>query len=160
MLASTFYPVNNVSNLEELAETMCYNIGAFPTTYLGLPLDAKLRSAEIRNGVTERFERRLATWQMKYLSMGDGLTVINNVFYLHILCLYSHSRQGSEYLDKIKTVLRECNSQRHKFHLVKGNSLTQPKLQGGLGIKDFRNSQESQQMHANEMAMEVQLRGT
>lgn len=77
---SICWQVKNVSNLEELAETMCYNIGAFPTTYLGLPLGAKLRPAEIRNGVTERFERRLATWKMQYLSMGDGLTVINNVF--------------------------------------------------------------------------------
>ncbi|XP_075083660.1 uncharacterized protein LOC142167393 [Nicotiana tabacum] len=41
MLKSTIYPVNTVPNLDELAEVMCFKVGSFPTSYLGLPLGAR-----------------------------------------------------------------------------------------------------------------------
>ncbi|KAG5620677.1 hypothetical protein H5410_005895 [Solanum commersonii] len=47
MLKSTIYPVNEVINLEELADIMGCNIGSFPFTYLGLPLADQYKSTEI-----------------------------------------------------------------------------------------------------------------
>ncbi|WMV19114.1 hypothetical protein MTR67_012499 [Solanum verrucosum] len=38
MSKSIIYLVNEVPNLENLADIMCCSIGSFPTTYLGLPL--------------------------------------------------------------------------------------------------------------------------
>ncbi|KAG5622213.1 hypothetical protein H5410_007431 [Solanum commersonii] len=42
MSKSIIYPVNEVPNLENLATIMCCSIGSFPTTYLGLPLGARV----------------------------------------------------------------------------------------------------------------------
>ncbi|XP_070039541.1 uncharacterized protein [Nicotiana tomentosiformis] len=60
-------------------ELMSCDIGSFPTTYLGLPLGAKHKSVEAWNAVIEKVEKRLATWQMQYLSMGGRVTLINSV---------------------------------------------------------------------------------
>ncbi|XP_019239934.1 PREDICTED: uncharacterized protein LOC109219918 [Nicotiana attenuata] len=79
MLKSFIYPVNDVPNLEELSNTMGCTIGSFPTTYLGLPLGAKYKNTEIWNGIIGKFEKRLAAWQMRYLSMGGRLNLINSV---------------------------------------------------------------------------------
>nr|XP_016515287.1 PREDICTED: uncharacterized protein LOC107831999 [Nicotiana tabacum] len=79
MLKSMIYPVNEVPNLEELANLMGCSIGSLPTTYLGLPLGAKYKATDIWNGVIERVEKKLATWKMQYLSMGGRLTLISSV---------------------------------------------------------------------------------
>lgn len=79
MLKRTIYPVNEVPELEEFARLMCCNVGSFPTVYLGLPLGAKYKSQDIWNGVIENFEKRLASWQMQYLSLGGRVTLINSV---------------------------------------------------------------------------------
>ncbi|WMV43163.1 hypothetical protein MTR67_036548 [Solanum verrucosum] len=59
MQKSTIYPVNEVLNLEELADILGCNIGSFPSTYLGLPLGAQHKPTEIWTGVIEKFEKRL-----------------------------------------------------------------------------------------------------
>ncbi|KAM3327437.1 hypothetical protein P3S67_002563 [Capsicum chacoense] len=78
-LSSVIYLVNEVSDLEELAGILGCDIGSFPTTNLGLPLGATFGSTFIWNGVIEKFEKKLASWQMQYLSMGGRLRLINNV---------------------------------------------------------------------------------
>ncbi|XP_075096129.1 uncharacterized protein LOC142174237 [Nicotiana tabacum] len=81
MLKSVIYPVNEVHNMEELAGILGCTIGTLPTTYKGLPLrgGGKFKSEAIWNGVTEKFEKRLASWQLQYISMGGKLTLINSV---------------------------------------------------------------------------------
>lgn len=44
---SHVYPINEVPNVEELAIILGGEIGALPTTYLGMPSDAKSRSKNI-----------------------------------------------------------------------------------------------------------------
>uniref|UniRef100_A0A0V0HYC7 Putative ovule protein n=1 Tax=Solanum chacoense TaxID=4108 RepID=A0A0V0HYC7_SOLCH len=44
VLESIIYPVNHVSNIEELSGILVCSIGTFPTTYLGLPLGAKFKN--------------------------------------------------------------------------------------------------------------------
>lgn len=141
ILKSTIYPVNEVSNLEELANTLGCNIGSFLSTYLGLPLGAKYKSIGIWNGIIEKFEKRLATRQMQYLSFGGRLTLINSVldslptFYLALFTM------PSEVLDRIDKLRRdflwEGNNKGHKFHLIKWERVIQPKYQEGLGIKNL-----------------------
>lgn len=69
MSKSIIYPVHEVPELDMLAELMYCTTGPFPTSYLGLPLCAKYKSIEIWNGVIEKFEKRLASWQRQYLSL-------------------------------------------------------------------------------------------
>lgn len=79
MLKNNSYPVNDVSNLEESAGILSCNMASLPTAYVALRTDAKLKSVKIRNGVTERMEKRLATWQSQCQSLGGRLTVITGV---------------------------------------------------------------------------------
>lgn len=63
----------------------------FPPPILGLPLGSKFKWIDIWNGAIEKVERRLATWQLQYLSIGGRLTLINNVLIasLHTTCYYT-----------------------------------------------------------------------
>lgn len=58
---------------------MCFNIGSFPTTYLGLPLGANFKASKIWLGIIEKFEKRLATCKMQYLSLRGRVTMINSI---------------------------------------------------------------------------------
>lgn len=71
--------MNEVPELDMLAELMYCTTGSFPTSYLGLPLGAKYKSIEIWKGVIEKFEKRIASWHRQYLSLGGKLILINNV---------------------------------------------------------------------------------
>ena len=64
MLKSVIYPINEVQNIEELADILGCRTGIFPTTYLGLPLGDKYKAEGIWCGMIEKFEKRLATRQM------------------------------------------------------------------------------------------------
>nr|XP_009623455.1 uncharacterized protein LOC104114666 [Nicotiana tomentosiformis] len=139
MIKSIIYPVNEVQNLEMLADILCCEIGSFPTTYLGLPLGAKHKSTEIWNGVVEKFEKNLATWQMQYLSTGGRLTLINSVLDsipTYLMSLFSFPSKVQKKLDRIRrNFLWEGNSESHKFHLVKWRRVTLPKTLGAWASK-------------------------
>lgn len=62
------YPINEVTNMETLTNILGGEVGALPTTYLGMPLGAKSKSSEIWNNVIEKCEKKLSTWKRQYLS--------------------------------------------------------------------------------------------
>lgn len=103
MLKSVIYPLNEVHNLEELAEILGRSIGTFPTTYRGLPLGAKFKSKAVWCGVIEKFEKKFASWQLQYLSMGGRLTLINSVLNsipTYYMSLFLMSSKVLKQLDK------------------------------------------------------------
>nr|XP_009779409.1 PREDICTED: uncharacterized protein LOC104228625 [Nicotiana sylvestris] len=105
MLKNMIYPVNVVPDLEELAGIMCCGIGSFPITYLGLSLGAKHKSVEVWDGVIEKVEKRLATWQMQYLSMAGRVTQINSVLDsipTYIMSLFPMPSKAQKQLDKLR----------------------------------------------------------
>jgi len=57
---SHLYPINEVHNMEALNVVLGGEIGALPTSYLGMPLGAKSQSYEIWNNVVEKYEMKLA----------------------------------------------------------------------------------------------------
>lgn len=63
------YPINEVPNMEELIMIPDGEVGALPTTYLGMPLGAKSRSKYIWNSVVEKCEKKLTRWKSQYLSL-------------------------------------------------------------------------------------------
>lgn len=67
---SFMYPINEVNNMYLLASILGSEVGTLPTTYLGMPLEAKSKSIEIWNGVVEKCEKKLARWKTQYLSRG------------------------------------------------------------------------------------------
>ncbi|XP_049368433.1 uncharacterized protein LOC125833335 [Solanum verrucosum] len=117
MSKSIIYPVNEVPDLENMADIRCCSIRSFSTAYLGLPLGASYKSVGAWSGIVSKFERRLTSWQQQYLSIGGRV---------------------QKHLDKIRRdFLWEGNSKDHKFHPVKWAKVTRPKQFGGLGIKDL-----------------------
>lgn len=79
VLKSIIYPINQVPNVEELAGIMGCSIETLPTLYSGLPLGAKFKNYKVWNGIIEKFEKRLTSWQLQYISMGGRLTLISSV---------------------------------------------------------------------------------
>lgn len=62
---SCIYNVNADSSINELAELMGCNIEEFPTVYLGLPLDAKVRDKRIWQCVLDKCTKKLVPWKKK-----------------------------------------------------------------------------------------------
>ncbi|XP_060217918.1 putative acyl-activating enzyme 19 isoform X2 [Lycium barbarum] len=103
--------------------------------------NASHRSMEIWNVVIEKFEKRLASWQQQYLSLGGRVTLINSVLDsipTYFMSLFPIPSEVQYQLDKLRrTFLWEGNSENHKYHLVEWDKVTLPKHLGGLGIKDL-----------------------
>lgn len=54
---SLLYPINEVTNMDQLAAVLGGIVGAMPATYLGMPLGAKSKSNEIWNSVVESVKK-------------------------------------------------------------------------------------------------------
>lgn len=68
--------MSKVPNVEVLANELGCKVGSFPTTYLGLPLDAHCKSLAIWGGVEGRLRRKMAFWKRQYISKGGRITLI------------------------------------------------------------------------------------
>lgn len=55
------------------ASTLCCRTGAFPFTYLGLPIGGKPSSKTFWQPVIDRIEKRLQGWKAKFLKEEDSL---------------------------------------------------------------------------------------
>ena len=75
---SEMLPVGNVPNLKEFAEVLGCKVGAIPTTYLGLLVEAPYKFSKVWEGVEERFQKRLAWWKRQYLSTDRRWTLIKS----------------------------------------------------------------------------------
>ncbi|WMV29912.1 hypothetical protein MTR67_023297 [Solanum verrucosum] len=71
---SFLYPVNEVPDLSSLARILGGRTGNLPTTYLGMPLEAKSKSIGIWNGVIEKCEKSLDALRRNFLWEGNSET--------------------------------------------------------------------------------------
>jgi hypothetical protein len=70
--------VGYVDQVERLANIIGCGIASLPAKHLGLPLGASYKSTNIWEGVIEKIEHRLASWQRLYLSKGGRVTLIKS----------------------------------------------------------------------------------
>ena len=82
---SEMVPIEEVNNVNALAEILDCRVGALPMTYLGMPLAASHKSPSIWNPILEKIERKLAGWMKLYLSK------VHYPAFPHIFYLYSPS---------------------------------------------------------------------
>ena len=73
---SQLYPINNVSNMEELPWILGGEVGSLPTIYLGTPLGAKSKSLNIWNPGIEKCEKKLTRLKSQYISLGGRVALI------------------------------------------------------------------------------------
>jgi hypothetical protein len=71
---SNLIPVGNVDQVERLSDLLGCGIASLPAKYLGIPLRASYKSIHIWDGVVEKIEHRLASWQRLYLFKGGRVT--------------------------------------------------------------------------------------
>ncbi|OIT06900.1 clip-associated protein [Nicotiana attenuata] len=139
---SQIFPVNEVPNIQMLANILGGEIGTTPTIYLGMPLGAKSKSKEIWNGVLERCEKKLARWKTQYISLGGRLVLINSVLDALPTYMMSLFPLPASVENRLETLRRNFlwhgNKEKKGFHLVYWKKLTISKREGGLGIKNLR----------------------
>jgi hypothetical protein len=75
---SNLIPVGNVDQVERLADIILCVIASLPAKYLGLPLGASYKSTHIWDGVIEKIEHQLTSWQRLYLSKSGRVTLIKS----------------------------------------------------------------------------------
>jgi hypothetical protein len=75
---SNLIPVENVDQVDRLADIIGCGIASLPVKYLGFPLRASYKSTHIWDGVIEKMEHQLASWQRLYLSKGGRVTLIKS----------------------------------------------------------------------------------
>ncbi|KAG5619467.1 hypothetical protein H5410_019291 [Solanum commersonii] len=63
---SNIFPINEVTQIQVLANILRCGVGKLPTVYLGLPLGV----LNIRDNIIKKTENKLAMWKGQYLSLG------------------------------------------------------------------------------------------
>lgn len=80
---SVFCPVNEVINLQEIADTLGCEVGSFPVKYLDLPLGIKSKATTIslQSGMAYWWSVKgsYQSWKREHLSLGGGQVLINSV---------------------------------------------------------------------------------
>ncbi|KAG5569955.1 hypothetical protein H5410_059721 [Solanum commersonii] len=135
------FPINQVDNLLELAKLLGCQVDALPTKYLGLPLGGKNKELEVWNVVLERCEKKLARWKSQYLSLGGRVTLIKSVLDglpTYMMSLFPISKNIEKKINRLRrSFLWQGNKEKRGYNLVKWDTLTLSRNQGGLGLKNL-----------------------
>lgn len=135
MLNITLFNSVDVTNILGCNET------SLPLDYLGFKLGANPRAIKSWDHIVQKFKKKLALWQAKFLSLGGRITLIKSS--LSSLPLYYMSL-----LKASRGVIRELEKWQRRFlwngsvfrkviSKVHWNIVCQPKSKGGLGIRNL-----------------------
>lgn len=132
-------PINvQASKMEILARTYGCQQGSLPFTYLGLPLGTSKPKITDYFPLTQRVERRLASY-VTFLSLGVRLTLVNVVFSqlsTFYMCLLKIPSGILRQIDKYRRscLRRSSDLDCRGKSLVAWDKICKPKTQGGLGV--------------------------
>jgi len=125
-----------------LAQFFGYGVDSLPSTYFGLPLGTSYKCKTVWEPVVEKFQRGLAGWKSKLLSMGGRLTSIQSALWsipIYFMSLFTIPASISCQLEKIMRDFLSSNKEAEMgFHWVKWDDVCLPKREGGLDIKPLR----------------------
>ena len=116
-------------------------MGAIPTTYLGIPLEAPYKFSKVWEGVEERFQKRLAWWKRQYLSKGRRQTLIKSTLSslpIYYMSLFVIPKRVATRLEKIKRdFLWGGGALVNKPHLLSWSVVCLEKVKRGLGFRSL-----------------------
>jgi hypothetical protein len=139
---SVLVPVGDVVNMDDLAGILGSGVSSLPLKYLGLPLGAHFKAKSIWDDVVGKIERRMASWQMMYLSKGGRVTFIKSTLSnlpTYFLSLFPIPSSVASYIEKLhRDFLWGGLSEDFKYHLVSWSTVCSPISAGGLGIRNLR----------------------
>ncbi|XP_021995173.1 uncharacterized protein LOC110892308 [Helianthus annuus] len=126
-----------------MASSIGCNPGVFPFSYLGIKVGANMNRVVNWKPVYNIFEARLSKWKASLLSIGGRVVLIKSV--LESLPNYYFSlfkapcKVLADLEAKIRRFLWGGDEVNKKLHWVAWNTVTRPKIKGGLGLNNLRN---------------------
>jgi len=115
-------PMGIVENVDGLVGILGCRVSSLPLKYLGLPLEASFKAKSIWDRVTEKIERRLASWKRMYLSKSGKVTLIKSTLSnlpTYFLSLFPLPTSIANCLEKLyRDFLWGGLGEFFKFHLV------------------------------------------
>lgn len=130
----------NTTNPETLAmaNVLGCSDGAFPFTYLGVPVGANMGLKKHWKPVIDKFQARLSKWKAQSLSFGGRITLIKSVLNslpTYYMSLFKAPQGTIDILEKIRRkFLWGGGEDRNKIHWVNWTKIIAPIADGGLGI--------------------------
>ncbi|GKV15062.1 hypothetical protein SLEP1_g25863 [Rubroshorea leprosula] len=128
--------------LNKMAWVLCCKKGTLPFKYLGITIGGSCKRSAFWKPLVDIFERKLATWKGRYLSLGGRITLINSVLSslpVFWMSMYLVPKGTILLLDKIRRKFLWGGAEREKrINWVKWEKVCKEKQFGGLGVKDLR----------------------
>lgn len=132
---SVLVPLGDVDNMDELAGTMGCGVSSLPLKYLVLLLGAPFKVKSISDDVVGKIERRLANWQIMYLSKGGRVTLIKSILSnlpTYFLILFSIPSSVASRIEKLhRDFLWGSLGEEFKYQLVSWSTVCFPISEGG-----------------------------
>jgi hypothetical protein len=125
-----------------MANLLNCRLGAFPITYLGLPVSDKALRLSDWDFLTGKVGQRVNPWQGLFLALAGKLELTNSclsslpMFAMSLYMLYDATHAA---FDKVHSCFFwEGVGGKRKYHMVDWATVCKPKMFGGLGILNTR----------------------
>ncbi|KAJ0612656.1 putative RNA-directed DNA polymerase [Helianthus annuus] len=126
----------------QMAQALKCGVGAFPFSYLGVPIGANMKRKIHWQPVVEKFNKRLSSWKARNLSFAGRVTLAKAVlgslpsYYLSLFLT------PKSIIKKLESIRRAFvwgkTALGHKIKWVRWDIMLKPKTLGGLGIGGIR----------------------
>ena len=136
---SEIVPIEEVNNLDALANILQCRVGSLPMKYLGMPLGSSFKTTSIWNPILEKMEKKLSGWKRLYLSKGGKLMLLKSTLSslpTYFLSLFTIPKAVATRLESIqRNFLWRSSEESFIYPLVAWEKVCLPVEMGGLAIR-------------------------
>eukprot|EP00253_Pinus_taeda_P006105 PITA_06105 len=128
------------STQRTIARILGFTISHLPSKYLGAPLSDSAIKQESWRTLLDKLDSKLSSWTFRALNLAGRLVLIKSVLQAMPLYLFSILAAPKGVLKAIRNLQRNflwgSTSQNRKWALVKWTEFCKTKSEGGLGLRD------------------------